>query len=400
MGLISPQQCSTVDRMAVTYDRGSPRDRTREDLYHLIRSREATRAELVELTGISRSTVNHAVGRLLADGRVTETDMESKGPGSGSGRPATRLRAVASGCPVAAMDFGHNHVHVAVSDQLGRILGERRVTIDVDLEATAALDLAAGLLAELRHEHELALLSSLVAGIPGPVDSQSGLVRSATILSSWVGLAPAEELGRRIGTPISVHVENDAVLGAFGELKAGAGRGHPNFLYIKASHGIGAGLVINGDPYTGATGIAGEIGHTPLAGRTELCRCGKSGCLEAVVSVQALLGQVAHTHPNAEPGAISFDALDDTVTHRLLNEAGRTLGQVLAELCNLLNPGALVIGGELGAAGPSLIEGVTASIERFAQPATSDALEILPAALGVRAELTGALQLAAARTVM
>ena len=273
------------------------------------------------------------------------------------------------------------------------------MSIDVDLGANQALDLASDLLADLRREHSVALLSSLVAGIPGPVDAQTGLVRSATILSSWVGLAPAEELGRRIGGSIAVHIENDAVLGAYGELKAGAGRDHPNFLYIKASHGIGAGLVIDGEPYTGATGIAGEIGHTHLAGRTELCRCGKSGCLEAVVSVQALLEQVAHTHPNVEPDTISFDALDDTVTHRLLNEAGRTLGLVLADLCNLLNPGALIIGGELGAAGPSLLEGVTASIERYAQPATADALEILPAALGVRAELTGALQLAASRAV-
>lgn len=100
-------------------------------------------------------------------------------------------------------------------------------------------------------------------------------------------------------------------------------------LYIKASHGIGAGLVIDGKPYTGATGLAGEIGHTHLSGRTELCRCGNRGCLEAVVSVQSLLEQVAHTRPNVDPDSITLNVLDDTITHRILNEAGRTLGGVL-----------------------------------------------------------------------
>src|SRR6195952_2843066 len=344
--------------MAVTYERHSPRDRTREDLYQLIRARdEATRTELVEITGMSRSTVNHAIGKLLAEGRVTESEAQGKGPGAGSGRPATRLRAVASGAPVAAIDFGHNHIHVAIGDALGRSLGEERMRLDVDLRAGDAMDIATDLLAKLRAEHSIDSLSHLVAGIPGPVDGRTGLVRSPTILSSWVGLAPVQELERRIGEPIHIHVENDAVLGAYGELRAGAGRHHPSFLYIKASHGIGASMVINGETYKGATGIAGEIGHTHLAGRTELCRCGNRGCLEAVVSVQSLLRQVAHTPPNVDPEAISLDALDDTITHRLLNEAGRTLGGVLADLCNLLNPGALIIGGELGAAGPPLLGG-------------------------------------------
>ncbi|SDO61924.1 Sugar kinase of the NBD/HSP70 family, may contain an N-terminal HTH domain [Nakamurella panacisegetis] len=383
--------------MAETYDSSSPRMRTREDLYQLIRSREqVTRAELVELTGMSRSTVNHAIGKLLTEGRVTETDMQTKGPGSGSGRPATGLKVVVSGAPVAAIDFGHNHIHVAIGDALGGLLAEQRARINVDLRANDAMDFAAELLGKLRREVGADQLSALVAGIPGPVDTKTGLVRSSTILSSWVGLAPAQELERRTG--LEVHVENDALLGAFGERKAGAGRQHPTFLYIKASHGIGAGLVLGGELYKGVTGVAGEIGHTYLAGRTELCRCGNRGCLEAVVSVQSLLEQVAHTHPTVDADALTLDALDDTITHRLLNEAGRILGGVLADLCNLLNPGALIIGGELGAAGTSLLEGVEASVERYAQPATAAVVEILPAALGVRAELTGGLLLAAFRS--
>ena len=83
------------------------------------------------------------------------------------------------------------------------------------------------------------------------------------------------------------------------------------------------------------------------------------------------------------------------ITERILNEAGRMLGSVLADLVNLLNPSALILGGELSTAGPPFVQGVEASLRRYAQPATSAALQVLPAALGGRAELTGALQLAA-----
>lgn len=386
--------------MSTTYERAAPRLRTREDLLQLIRAHdEVTRSELVELTGMSRSTVNQAVGRLLADGRVTESLTPGQGRGSGSGRPAARLKAVAAGAPVAGIDFGHNHVHVAVADALGTVIADERTTLEVDLHATDAMDAAVDLLARLRRDQGIDHVSNLVAGIPGPLDARTGLVRSPTILSSWVGLAPAEELRRRVAGIEHVHVENDAVLGAYGELRSGAGRYRRAFLYVKASHGIGAGLVIDGVPFKGANGLAGEIGHTHLSGHTEMCRCGNRGCLEAVVSVQALLAQLAHTHPSADPATITLSTFDDGITQRLLDEAGRELGRVLAGLCNLLNPDALIVGGELGASGTAFLEGVEVAMNRHAQPATAAALEILPASLGVRAEVTGALQLAAAMAV-
>src|SRR5437764_1461037 len=121
----------------------SPRLRTREDLYELICTGELTRSELVERTGLSRSTVNQAVTRLLATGRISVGDVAAKGPGSGSGRPAARLRAISIGAPVAGIDFGHNHVYVAVADALGRPLGHAETYVDVDLNATSAMDAAA-----------------------------------------------------------------------------------------------------------------------------------------------------------------------------------------------------------------------------------------------------------------
>ena len=372
----------------------APRERTKEELYRLIRAQDGvTRGELVDSTGLSRSTVNGAVARLLGDGRVVEVDLQEKGPGSGSGRPGTRLVATASGSPVAGIDFGHNHLWVALADALGRPLAERRVELNVDLQAHEALDIAADLLAELCREQGVSHLGCVVAGIPGPLQLRSGMVQSPTILSGWVGLDPSSELAARIGVP--VRVENDAVLGAYGERLAGAGRRHDDFLYVKASHGIGASLVLNGTPYLGATGLAGEIGHTQLPGRSELCRCGNRGCLEAVVSMTAVGDEVAHTHPATARSDLDIAAMSDPVTARILHEAGRTLGGVLACLCNLVNPSAVIVGGELGATGQAFVSGVEASIQRHAQPATTMDLVTVPAELGVRAELVGALELAA-----
>ena len=370
------------------------RRRTRDQLFDLIREHgQVTRPDLAALSGIPRSTVNQSLEQLFRDGRIVEVD-DVRAPGSGRGRPATVVRAVAAGAEVAALDFGHHHLNVALGDALGNAVAVESVTLDVDLHADQALELAASLLARLREEHQVDRLSSVVAGIPGPLGLADGRVCSPTILSGWVGRAPAAELAEHLGSP--VHVENDAILGAYGELLRGAGRGYRDFLYVKASHGIGAGIVIGGQPYRGGTGLAGEIGHTLLPGRGELCRCGNRGCLEAVVSVPSVRAQIAHTRPTQDPDSVDLSDLgDDPIAARILHAAGRTLGEALADLANLLNPTAIVIGGELGSTDGPLVDGVRSAIRLHAQPATADALVVLPAELGTGAELTGALQVAA-----
>jgi predicted NBD/HSP70 family sugar kinase len=341
------------------------RERTREELLEVIRTRgETTRAELTELTGLTRSTINATVSKLFAEGRVVQTTAEVKGPGSGRGRPGAHLRAVVRDTAVVGIDFGHTHVQVGLGDSLGRRVDSRKQLVDVDLDAGGAMDVAARMVSELTSAHGVDVLSGVVAGVPGPVDIGSGLVCSPTILSGWVGLVPARELTDRLGCP--VHVENDAILGAIGV--AVSEPDLANFLYVKASHGIGAGVVINGQPYRGVTGLAGEIGHTNLAGYTQLCRCGNRGCLEAVISAGSLLEQIAHTRPGKESRDLDLDAFDDPIAKRVLTNAGRLLGTVLADHVNLLNPRAVVVGGELGRADGAFICGIREAIDPPPQP--------------------------------
>ncbi len=376
-----------------TVGRGSPRDRTREEVFGLIRSSAGlTRPALVELTGLSSSTVGHAVNRLLAEGKVREAATTEKGPGSGSGRPANLLTAVPTQALVGAVDFGHQHFRVGLGDDLGNVVTEKTILIDVDRSPTDALDAATALLAQLVTAHASGALSAVGLGVPGPIERATGIVRSTTTLSNWDGLNPAAEVTARLGVPAIA--DNDASLGAFGELRRGAGRGLADFLYIKASHGVGAGFVIGGEPYRGASGFAGEIAHTVIPGRPEPCRCGNHGCLEAVVSVPSVQRQIVFTHPDLDPDEIDLSTMHDLISERILNEVGRTLGRVLADICNLLNPAALIIGGGLGNSGKALIDGVRSSVGRFAQPGAASVVQVMPAALGDRAEIIGALLLA------
>ena len=373
----------------------SARDQTRELLFEIIRSNRAvTRTDLVDATGLSRSTVNNAVTRLVEMGRVSETGIGVKGPGTGSGRAGNVLCAVAAGGHVAGIDFGHTHISVAIGDSLGSVVAETSAPFGVDLQAMEALDTAADLLRSLCAETGIDDVAEVTAGIPGPLDAATGLVCSPTILARWVGLDPAAELQRRLHA--HVRTENDAFLGALGERLAGAGRAHTDFLYVKVSDGIGACPVLNGQPYRGSRGIAGELGHTPLPGRSEPCRCGRRGCLEAVVSSAVVREQIRVTHPD-DPAALTtaLQDLDDPPIRRILDEAGRTLGGVLADLVSLLNPAALILGGELGTAGPSFVAGVRAEVDHRALAASAD-LEIRSAELGTRAELIGAVMHATA----
>ncbi len=374
-------------------ERSSPRDRTREDVFAIIRSsRGMTRPAIARVTGLSSSTVGHAVGRLLAEGRIVEGTLSATGRGTGSGRRAAILTAVPGTALVGAIDFGHQHFRVAIGDEAGHVIGELDVRLNVDDSPAAGLDAACAGIEQLCDRHGVSALAGVAMGVPGDVERATGIIRTTTILSNWSGMSPAREVEERLGVPAIV--DNDASLGAIGERHQGAGISHDDFLYVKASHGIGAGMVLAGEPYRGGSGFAGAIGHTHIEGRPELCRCGSRGCLEAVVSVPSVMEQIFHTHPQLDEHQVDLATLTDSVSTRVLNESGRVLGEALANLLNLLNPTALIIGGELGSSGPAFVGGVRSSVKRFAQMPLASACVVLPAALGTRAELVGALVLA------
>ncbi|QCO96771.1 ROK family transcriptional regulator [Arthrobacter sp. 24S4-2] len=354
-----------------------------------------TRAELTQLTGLSRSAVGSTVASLLEDGLILEQappEEEQSGPG----RPATVLVPRRREGIVLALDFGHGHVAVAVANLLGEVLADSTRLLDVDGEPKRALDIAV----VMAHEalatagHDAGDITGIAAGIPGVLDTRTRIVRGPTILSDWIGLCPEVELSRRFGHPVAV--ANDADMGARGEHTFGAARRLDDFLYIKASHGIGAGLVLAGKTYRGSIGIAGEIGHTTLQGATNLCRCGNRGCLETLVSVDEVRKQLSQVLPpgklygnHAELPTLA-EIASIPAAARVITDAGRTIGIVLADIVNTLNPAAIVLGGELGSAGGPFAAGVRESIDRYALPVSAEAVTVLTSGLRPSAEILGA----------
>jgi predicted NBD/HSP70 family sugar kinase len=344
----------------------------------------ATRGELAEATGLSRTTVTTLVAELQEHGIVAE-DGIADGARSLRGRPAMLLRLEPAGGAALGIDFGHSHIRVAVADLASTVLAERCVPFAVAASAPAALDAAAAL------AHTVLAAAGVSApqvvgagmGLPGPLDQRTAVVSRSSILGGWGGRPAAHELAARLGVPVAV--DNDANLGALAELSLGAGRGAADLIYLKVSSGIGAGLVLDGRLHHGASGIAGELGHVQLRRDGVVCRCGNRGCLE---TVRPVLG------PDLTlPGALELARAGHVAVRRVLADAGRAVGRAVADLCNMLNPEAIVVGGDLSRAGDALLEGVREAVDRYALPAAARAVRVVAGRLGERAEVLGALTL-------
>jgi predicted NBD/HSP70 family sugar kinase/biotin operon repressor len=359
-----------------------------------------SRADLARATGLSRTTVSSLVQDLIAAGQAVETADRGRPHKGGSGRPPLLVAATSAHGAVAGIDIGHHHVRVAVADQGGAVLAEEVRAADADAHSTMTLDRASRMLrAAMRTSGvDKARLRGVGLCIPAPIDRRSAQIRS-DVMPGWRDLAPAAQLEDRLGVPVSA--DNDANLGALAELHHGVAHGTGDFAYLKLASGVGAGLVLGGRLYRGASGIAGEIGHVQVTEHGRVCRCGNRGCLETEVSVPRLLEHVQPTHdePLTPERLLALDAEGDAGVRRVLGDAGRTVGRALADLCNTLNPSMLVIGGPLGSA-RSLVAGIRESVDRYAQPNSAATVRVVSAELGERAEVTGAVAMAIARAAL
>lgn len=353
-----------------------------------------SQADIARVTGLSRTTVHTLVSELKDSGVLHE--VETGVPDFRGGRPAVLLMLRDSSQAVVGIDFGHSHVGVAVADIGHNVLAERRCDLDVSHDARAALDVAARMVDEVLAEAQVERKSVIGAGIgiPGPVDRTRGTAGSATILPGWIGVRIGDEMHDRLGVP--VEIENDANLGALAELTWGAGRECSNFVYIKIATGIGAGLVIDGKLLRGATGTAGEIGHTSLDESGALCYCGNRGCLETVASGPAiiqLVGPLAGELPTLAR-IVKLAVGGELRCHRAVSDAGHEIGIAIASLCNLMNPERVIVGGLLSRTGEVLLHPMRESIRRHTVQAAAETLDVRPAMFDERAELLGALALA------
>lgn len=329
------------------------------------RGRGATRGDLGQITGLSRSVVAQVVSELMAEGLLTEAHFEGRSVLGRRGRPSSVVRLAPQPGLAAGMDFGHRHITVLLSELDGTVLHEADVAHDVDADARGAFTVARALLAGMLRKAGLGQrrLISVALSLPFPVVGEDRVVSPVGEVPGWAGVQPRELIGLDPGTILIV--DNDADAGAWGELIRDTES--RSLMFVKVGEGLGSALAVGGDVPSGAHDMGGEIGHVLVPGSMLPCRCGSIGCLDAVVTRAV------------SPGATAGE----------VETAARVLGSVLAQVASFVDPDVLVLGGTVGAEWGRFAERIVSSYERYSSRIHRAPLR--PAALGRRAELHGAL---------
>ncbi|HSV65563.1 MAG TPA: ROK family transcriptional regulator [Mycobacteriales bacterium] len=352
----------------------------------------ATRADLARSTGLARSTVSQYVDQL----QQRRLLVEDPGTQPTGGRPAHRLRVNPRAGVILAADLGATTATLAATDLGGQILGEPQTTTHFDIAGGPQRVLEwvdegfAALLGEANlHPRDV---RSVSIGVPGPVAHTTGTVIRPPIMPGWDGYQIPGFFADRYAAPTLV--DNDVNLMAVGEYHFRRATG--DFLFVKVGTGVGCGIINNGRLHRGAEGAAGDIGHIRVPDANALCRCGNTGCLEAVASGGALardlakLGKLVRT--STDVARIAQDG--DTEARRAIRAASDHLGEVLATLVSFHNPALIVIGGSLAKLDEALLTGIRSRIYQRALPLATRELRIETSKLGDRAGVTGASSLA------
>jgi predicted NBD/HSP70 family sugar kinase len=346
-----------------------------------------TRADLVRLTGLARSTITQRLDTLVAAGLLVP-DGESASTG---GRPPTQFRFNASGGILLIADIGASHLRCAVTDLAGTVLAEEACGLDVATGPHLVLDQVAtsfeALLATAGH------LPKDVRGVgiavPGPVEFATGRVVSPPIMTGWDQFDIPGYFADRYTCPTLV--DNDVNAMAFGEQRA-CWPQHHHMLMIKVGTGVGCGIIANGELYRGAQGAAGDLGHIPYSGEGgPVCRCGNIGCVEAYAGGWALIRDLrALGHEvSSSSDVVRLIRAGQPDAVRLTRQAGRVLGQAISDAVSFFNPSLVVIGGQLAHADEPLLAGIREVVYRRSLPLATRNLQIITSKLDERAGVTG-----------
>ncbi|MBO3458331.1 ROK family protein [Aetokthonos hydrillicola Thurmond2011] len=306
-----------------------------------------------------------------------------------------------------ALDFGGTKLAAAIAHAGSREwVGYERALSPTNANAKTDLEIMRSLIYSLL---EKAKPSAIGVSFGGPVDATTGKVRLSHHVPGWENLPLRDLLAEEFGVPVSV--DNDANVAALGEHRFGAGQGYNSLFYITISTGVGGGWILNGKPWRGAEGMAGEIGHMVVDPNGPVCLCGKRGCVERLASgpymaqdareeleQQGNRGEVLRglvgSNLDLITGKVVSEAAaaGDDLAVELLYRSARSLGVGIGNIANLMNPQRFVLGGSVTKAGKGWWDVVKKKARETALPEVN--FEIVSAALGDDAPLWGAVALA------
>ncbi|GAB2732043.1 ROK family transcriptional regulator [Salinifilum aidingensis] len=351
-----------------------------------------SRADLCEVTGLTRSAVADLVAELAERGLAAEG--EAAGPQGGRGRPPRIVSPRDDSAQVLAVAIEVDTIRISRVGFGGALLDEEHVPHDREPGAPArSLTQITELIADRTRRADDKPIALGVA-VPGLVRSADGQVMHAPNLD-WHDLSLGAELRRSAALPLPIAIGNEARLAALAEQRRGAGRDCGELVYVSAEVGVGGGIITRDRVLTGHTGYAGEIGHmiTDPGGRR--CRCGGRGCWETEIGADALLRHAGVHDPQDRHAALN-DLLARAATDTDAVEALRALctptAKGLANLANILNPERVILGGLLA----PLLQHARADLEtalaEFRGPDVP--LQLCPAELGGHGGLLGAAEAA------
>lgn len=338
-----------------------------------------SRAEVARVTHLTRTTVSEVVNGLLAEGLVEEVGRgESMG-----GKSPILLSIVADSRYLIGLNLGQDKFIGAVVNLRGEIKEIVEAPVHDD-NGEKALQLVYQILDQLTRK-KLKPIVGIGVGAPGLVNTREGIVVNAVNLE-WQDLPLGQLLKKKYKLPVSVL--NDSQAAAIGEYVYGDGHlPDENLIVVNARHGIGAGILINGQLFQGDGGGAGEIGHVVVQENGELCRCGKHGCLETIASARAVVQQM------------KMDSLEDVISafqngnskaKTVVGKAGHYLGTSLANLIGTLNIQKIVLTGDMTQFGEEWLNAVSVSMQTGALSRMAEGTKLEIGTLDYRACILGA----------
>jgi predicted NBD/HSP70 family sugar kinase len=348
--------------------------------------RAITRTDVMDVTGLSRTTVMQRLGVLLSAGLLVEAP--EAGPSSGGRRPAALTFNEAVGVVLAA-DLGARHGRLAVCDLAGVALAEREAPIAIADGPEVVLEWVGetfdALLAQAGRG--VADVLAVAVGVPGPVEA--GRPAGPPLMPGWDGYPVAEVLSERFQAPALL--ERDVNAMALGEHRL-HWRDLSHMVFVKVATGIGAGIIAEGKLLRGNHGRAGDIGHIrAIRESDEMCTCGNRGCVAVLASGSAVIRHLREAGVDVASAAdvVELVRAREAVAMHHVREAGRVLGAALAAVVSVVAPTAIVVGGDMADASEPLLAGIRESVYQRASSLATRELRIVPSRLGPRAGVVG-----------